>query len=228
MLICDSISWNGPLPTNLRALSLDMRSQIPDDDEPMLQLFKTLRTLTALEYFGLKTDCVPPLSELFATLNECALSHLALSFCKLEGLPLSCRFPASLEIVNIAFNPDLDLEEWLRRLSALPRLRALDIHSSSEKLRGSGGGGAAIFSESKFASALESLCWDSDEDMDRLTQTRAALGLARLAHIANDAALLQEIWDGYRAILDTPPICYGSCAMLPSPQLDVESTANST
>lgn len=73
----------------------------------MLQLFTTLRSLTALEHFDLKSDQALLLPELFKAWNECALTHFALSSCKLAGLLQDCDLPSSLEVVDLAYNPAL-------------------------------------------------------------------------------------------------------------------------
>lgn len=224
VLICDNILWHNPLSPSLQALSISIRSDtFQDNSGSMLQLFTTLRSLTALEHFDLKSDQAPLLPELFKALNECALTHLALSSCKLAGLPQDCDLPSSLEVVDLAYNPALYTERWLLRMSTLPVLRAINIHGSTEiqAVHGS----LAVFSDPIFVASLESLWLDSDVDMERLQQTRETLGLPRLA-CAADGSALQETWLGYRAILNPPPIRYGPCALLRAPQLDEQSPAS--
>ncbi len=199
----------------------------PQSAVSLIHLCGALCQLTSLEHLALKTDWLegaPQLRHLFSAFNRCALTHLALSHCELEGLPLQCELPASLEIVDLSYNQELELQEWLSELASLPHLRAINLHKSATWY--ADGGGTETFTDPEFAPTLESLWWDSNEDVESLAQARELEGLPALALATDDIELQEKAWHEYRAALDTPPISYGKCALLPSPQLNANSTAN--
>ena len=210
----------------MRVLSLNSLEH-PGSALSLHHLCDTLCQLTSLEHLALKTQWLegaPQLRQLFTAFNRCALTHLALSHCELEGLPLRCEFPASLEVVDLSYNPELELQEWLSELAALPQLRAINLHKSATSYAECGG--TETCTDPEFAPALESIWWDSNEDVELLAETREIEGLPEVALTTDDVLLQQEAWHEYRAAFDTPPISYGPCTLLPSPQLNANSTAN--
>lgn len=186
MLISDSITWYDSLPRSLRNLSLDSLDH-PQSAVSLIHLCGALCQLTSLEHLALKTDWLegaPQLRHLFSAFNRCALTHLALSHCELEGLPLQCQLPASLEIVDLSYNQELELQEWLSELASLPHLRAINLHKSATWY--ADGGGTETFTDPAFAPTLESLWWDSNEDVESLAQARELEGLPALALATDD------------------------------------------
>lgn len=220
MLIGDTLWWGCPLPKSLRVLSLDSRKQAIDDEE-VLRLCKMLRKLPALEYLDLKSRQLShedALQKLLHAVHRGALTHLALSHCCLEDFPEGCRLPKSLEVVDLSHNSELLLEEWLPEMAALPRCRAIRITSSGEDWDHSGD--AAVEACLDAAPALEYLYCDDIEDVETLAEAREARGLAPITLDGDDDVDLSEVWEGFRAGLDTPAISYEACTLLPDPQLD--------
>lgn len=135
VLNCGSSCWvrNSPLPRSLRALNLGT-SKLEEVDglRQVPQLCNTLRGLAALEHFQMSTPWVAPLlCELLAALDNSALTYLGLPACSLSECPPDFQFSASLEVVDISSNSDLQLRQWLPRLAALPQLRAINIWDST-------------------------------------------------------------------------------------------------
>ena len=220
MLSIDCLSWDCPLPHRLTALGIKLLKA----DDPVVvlpQLAVLLRRLPMLRHFNLlmqpRSPLTPSLAPLLAALCSCALTCLDFADCGLEKLPAACMFPADLEVINLENNVKLVLDDWLPALAVLPRLHSINLRGIPLD------GAAAVRYGVGQARALRRF-WCNPAGMELLVEERAMRGLPTLTV---DGSALLEYFMVYSAVLDPPPISFGSCAVLPTPQLNNKACARS-
>lgn len=220
MLRIDCLSWGCPLPHCLSALGIEL----PPVDDPVVvlpQLSALLRDLPLLQHFNLRmqpcSSLTPFLTPLLVALCLCALTCLDFAHCGLEELPAACVLPAYLEVINLDSNVKLALDDWLPALAVLPRLHSINLQGIPLD------GATAVRCGVGAARALQRL-WCNPAGMELLVEERAVLGLPPLTM---DSPVLLEYFTECAAVLDPPPISFGSCAVLPTPQLNNKACGRS-
>lgn len=222
VLVTNCLAWSSPLPASLLALNIDARGQA-GSSAALPQLCAALKRLPGLRDFSFWTDDKPELlTPLLAALGGCALTHLALRHCDLRGVGSDGGFslPLSLEVVDLSYSFVLSAADWLPCLAALPRCHSINLlgHRNppfhQQHLSEASAWTAIVASP-----ALKFLVCSYD-GMENLISRRTREGLPPI-NVSHDEQ--PGVWNSYRAVRAVPPICFGPCALLPTPQLDTTS-----
>mmetsp|Transcript_17920 Transcript_17920/g.53949 ORF Transcript_17920/g.53949 Transcript_17920/m.53949 type:complete len:200 (-) Transcript_17920:628-1227(-) len=188
----------------------------PAADEALAKLALQLRGLTALQHLSIAMDgLAPQMGPMLDSLQCCQLTYLSFSQSCLVHLAAECALPASLRVVDLAHNYDLSLDQWLPRLAALEHCHSISLLSSALT------GAILVQGGLGKAPALQHLLCQAIEDLPTLEAERAKQGLPQVSvQTQADWEDWKGLWDGYRTLALFPPLHYGPCSLLPSPQLD--------
>ena len=226
VLVTDSLSWSCPLPSSLLALDIGAQSHWTSG-AALPQLCGVLKGLPALRDFCLEKNYLLPeegLTPLLAALYGCALTHLALRNCELRGVGSDGGFdlPQSLEVVDLDRSSNVSAAEWLPRLASLPLCHSVNLlhcRHSSFTLQRQSFSEASAWATLLASPALEMLLCSYD-GAAALAEKRVLNGLPPI-NVSREEQ--PEEWGSRRAVFGVPPVRFGTCTLLPAPQLDSSS-----